>query len=241
MNEFTRPDGRQRDQLRPLTFTPNFIRYPEGSVLVNWGETRVLCNLTVQEGVPAWMAGRGIGWMTAEYALLPRSTHTRTPRETKGLKGRTQEIRRLIGRALRMAVDLDQIGERTLLLDCDVLQADGGTRAASVTGGYLALALALQPLIAAGTLPATALRPPVAAVSVGIVAGQPVLDLNYTEDSRAEVDFNVVMTAEGQFIEVQGTAEHAPFAESALAEMLTLAKSGVREILALQIEVLSKS
>ena len=235
---FKRPDGRQYDQLRPVTFTPGFVQYPEGSVLVTWGETRVLCNLTLQEGVPAWMAGRGVGWMTSEYALLPQSTHTRTPRETKGLKGRTQEIRRLIGRSLRMAVDLEKIGERTLLLDCDVIQADGGTRVASVTGGYLAMALALQPLIQSGALPAEALHPPVAAVSVGIVQGQPLLDLNYAEDSQADVDFNVVMTARGQFIEVQGTAEHAPFSESALAELLSLAKSGIREIIALQKEVL---
>lgn len=176
--------------------------------------------------------------MTAEYALLPRSTHTRTPRETKGLKGRTQEIRRLIGRALRMAVDLNQIGERTLLLDCDVIQADGGTRVASVTGGYLALALALRPLIQSGALPADALKPPIAAVSVGIVQGQPLLDLNYTEDSQADVDFNVVMTAEGQFIEVQGTGEHAPFSENALNELLALAKNGIRDIIALQKKVL---
>ena len=240
-SSFIRPDGREYDQLRPVSFTPDYVQYPEGSVLVTWGETRVLCNLTLQDGVPGWMAGRGVGWMTSEYALLPRSTHTRTPRETKGLKGRTQEIRRLIGRSLRMAVDLNQIGERTLLLDCDVIQADGGTRVASVTGGYLALALALHPLIQSGALPVEALQPPVAAVSVGIVQGQPLLDLNYAEDSQADVDFNVVMTAKGEFIEVQGTAEHAPFSESALAELLSLAKSGISEIIALQKEVLGIS
>ena len=240
-SSFIRPDGREYDQLRPVSFTPEYVQYPEGSVLVTWGETRVLCNLTLQDGVPGWMAGRGVGWMTSEYALLPRSTHTRTPRETKGLKGRTQEIRRLIGRSLRMAVDLEKIGERTLLLDCDVIQADGGTRVASVTGGYLALALALQPLIQSGALPAEALQPPVAAVSVGIVQGQPLLDLNYAEDSQADVDFNVVMTADGEFIEVQGTAEHAPFSESALAELLTLAKSGISEIITLQKKVLGIS
>lgn len=236
--KFVRPDGRKYDQLRPLSFEPNFVSYPEGSVLVVWGQTRVLCNLTVQDGVPTWMAGRGVGWMTAEYALLPRSTHTRTPRETKGLKGRTQEIRRLIGRALRMAVDLNKIGERTLLLDCDVIQADGGTRVASVTGGYLALALALKPLIQSGALPANALKPPVAAVSVGIVQGQPLLDLNYAEDSQADVDFNVVMTAEGQFIEVQGTGEHAPFSETELNQLLSLTKTGIGKIVALQKETL---
>jgi ribonuclease PH len=237
--QFQRPDGRQFDELRPVSFTPDYVQYPEGSVLVNWGDTRVLCNLSVQNGVPSWMAGRGSGWMTAEYALLPRSTQTRTPRETHGLKGRTQEIRRLIGRSLRMAVDLDKIGERTLLLDCDVLQADGGTRVASVTGGYLALALALKPLIAAGTIPAEALLPNVGAVSVGVVQGQPILDLNYAEDSQADVDFNVVMTAEGKFIEVQGTAESKPFSDEMLSEMLSLAKKGIREVISLQEQALS--
>ncbi len=175
---FTRPDGRRHDQLRPITFIPNYIDYPEGSVLVQWGHTQVLCNLTIQLGVASWLAGQGQGWMTAEYALLPRSTQTRTPRETHGLKGRTQEIRRLIGRSLRMAVDLTKIGERTLLLDCDVLQADGGTRVASITGGYVALALALKPLIQSGEILPQALKPPIAAVSVGVLQGCPLLDLN---------------------------------------------------------------
>ena len=241
MNEkgFIRPDGRQFDELRPISFTPDYVQYPEGSILVTWGETRVLCNLTVQNGVPSWMAGQGKGWITAEYALLPRSTQTRTPRENNGLKGRTQEIRRLIGRSLRMAVDLDEVGERTLLLDCDVLQADGGTRVASVTGGYLALAFALRPLIAAGEIPEGALFPPVGAVSVGVVQGQPVLDLNYAEDSQADVDFNVVMTSEGKFIEVQGTAESKPYSEQMLEEMLSLAKKGIREIITLQKQILA--
>lgn len=206
--------------------------------MVNWGNTRVLCNLTIQEGVPSWLAGRGQGWMTAEYALLPRSTHTRTPRETQGLKGRTQEIRRLIGRSLRMAVDLDKIGERTLLLDCDVIQADGGTRVASVTGGFLALWLALQPLIKAGTLVPDVLKNPIAAVSVGMVNHQPVLDLNYAEDSQAEVDLNVVMTADGRFIEVQGTAENEPFSQDAFDQMLALARHGIDQILTLQSDFL---
>jgi len=235
---FNRPDKRQYDELRPISFTPGYVQYPEGSILVTWGETRVLCNMTVQNGVPSWMAGRGNGWMTAEYALLPRSTQTRTPRETQGLKGRTQEIRRLIGRSLRMSVDLELIGERTLLLDCDVLQADGGTRVASVTGGYLALALALKPLIAGGEIPEKALYPPVGAVSVGVVQGQPILDLNYAEDSQADVDFNVVMTSEGKFIELQGTAESEPFSEEMLNEMLFLAKKGIREVTDLQKQVL---
>jgi ribonuclease PH len=239
-NTFSRPDGRQFDQLRPITFTPDFTQYAEGSVLVTWGDTRVLCNLSIQDGVPGWMAGRGKGWMTAEYALLPRSTQTRTPRETHGLKGRTQEIRRLIGRSLRMAVDLEQIGERTLLLDCDVLQADGGTRVASVTGGYLALALALRPLIDSGDIPPRALKPPVGAVSVGVVQGVPLLDLNYAEDSQADVDLNVVMTAGSRFIEIQGTAESEPFSEDMLDQLLALAKDGIQEIVKRQEDLLSQ-
>ena len=231
---FSRPDGRNHDQLRKISLNPNFVAYPEGSILINWGNTRVLCNLTIQNGVPAWLAGQGQGWLTAEYALLPRSTHTRTPRETRGLKGRTQEIRRLIGRSLRMAVDLTMIGERTLLLDCDVLQADGGTRVASVTGGYLALALGLKSLIDSGEAPANVLRPPIAAVSVGIINGQPLLDLNYAEDSQADVDLNIVMTSTGQFIELQGTAENEPFAPNALKEMLVLAEKGIEEIISQQ-------
>ncbi len=234
LSPFNRPDGRRPNELRPVSFTPHYVRYPEGSVLIIWGETRVLCNLTIQEGVPRWMAGQGQGWMTAEYALLPRSTHTRTPRETQGLKGRTQEIRRLIGRSLRMAVDLEKIGERTLLLDCDVLQADGGTRVAAVTGGYAALALGLQDLIAAGEVPETALLPPLAAVSVGMVAGQPILDLCYAEDRQADVDLNVVMTEGGRFVEIQGTAEGQPFSQQSLDDMLTLAKGGIEELILAQ-------
>lgn len=233
-NKFIRPDGRQAAELRPISFSPDFIAYPEGSVLINWGNTRILCNLTIQEGVPSWLAGQGKGWMTAEYALLPRSTQTRTPRETHGLKGRTQEIRRLIGRALRMAVNLDQIGERTLLLDCDVLQADGGTRVAAVTGGYLALAIALSPRIKSGEMLPEALQPPIAAVSVGIVQGQPLLDLNYAEDSQADVDLNVIMSDDGQFVEVQGTAEKEPFSKTELDQMLALAEGGIRQIIAKQ-------
>ena len=206
--------------------------------MINWGETKVLCNLTIQNGVPNWLTGQGQGWLTAEYALLPRSTHTRTRRETNGLKGRTQEIQRLIGRSLRQAVALDQIGERTLLLDCDVIQADGGTRVASITGGYAALALGLKPLIDTGDIPPEALYPPVAAVSVGMLNGQPVLDLCYQEDSQAEVDLNVVMTASGHFIEVQGTAEGKPFSRSALDHMLALAESGIHQIITQQKKVI---
>mgnify|MGYP001137688507 CR=1 FL=1 len=236
---FTRPDGRSYDECRPIRFIKDFVSFPEGSILVNWGGTRILCNLTVQNGVPKWLAGQGRGWLTAEYALLPRSTQTRTPRETHGLRGRTQEIRRLIGRALRMAVDLDKIGEKTLLLDCDVIQADGGTRVAAITGGYLALALALEPLIDSGVLAQGVLLPPVAAVSVGIVAGQPILDLDYAEDSKAEVDLNVVMTQDGRFIEIQGTAEKEPFSQVQLDEMLRLAQAGIREIITSQLNCLN--
>ncbi len=206
--------------------------------MVNWGETRVLCNLTIQDRVPAWLSGQGSGWLTAEYALLPRSTLTRTPRETQGLKGRTQEIRRLVGRSLRMAVDLTLIGERTLLIDCDVIQADGGTRVASITGGYIALALGLNKLIASGVIPAKALHPPIAAVSVGILQGQPILDLNYPEDSQADVDLNIVKTMDGEYIELQGTAEGQPFTQAALLEMLTLADKGLKEVILLQKAIL---
>jgi len=237
-NTFTRPDERKFDELRNITFTPGYISYPEGSVLVTWGETRVICNLTIQEGVPAWMTGKGQGWITAEYALLPRSTHTRTPRETRGLKGRTQEIRRLIGRSLRKAVDLQKIGERTLLLDCDVIQADGGTRVASVTGGFIALALGLKPLIEAGEISKEAINSQIAAVSVGMIQGQPILDLNYTEDSQADVDLNIVMTPESRIIEIQGTAEGQPFSKVDLDQMISLAEGGIHQIIAIQKELL---
>lgn len=236
--QFTRPDGRTYDQLRPISFLPGYTQYPEGSVLITWGETRVLCNLTIQNGVPKWLTGQGSGWLTAEYALLPRATLTRTPRETHGLKGRTQEIRRLIGRSLRMAVNLSLIGDRTLLIDCDVIQADGGTRVASVTGGYVALALGLNKLVSSGDIPADALQSPIGAVSVGIVKGEPILDLNYIEDSQADVDLNIVKTAEGQYIEIQGTAEHQPFTPEALHKMLKLADQGIEEVISLQKAIL---
>jgi ribonuclease PH len=233
-----RIDGRAADALRPVILTPGYVRHPEGSVLIDMGETRVLCNATVDERVPPWMAGRGQGWVTAEYALLPRSTHTRTTRETRGLRGRTQEIRRLIGRSLRMAVNLDLLGERQVIVDCDVLQADGGTRTASVTGGYVALALALDKLIQEGKIPAEALRTPVAAVSVGVVDGEALLDLCYEEDRHADVDFNVVMTGEGEFVEVQGTAEGACFSRDAVDRLLDLATCGIERLLDIQQTVL---
>lgn len=231
-------DGRTAEEIRPVKMTRDYVEYPEGSVLIEMGKTRVLCNASLQEGVPGWMEGRGKGWLTAEYAMLPRSTHTRTPRETKGLKGRTQEIRRLIGRALRMAVDLDLLGERTLMLDCDVLQADGGTRTASITGAYVAAMIAIQKLIDVGEVPANVIKAPVAAISVGIVNGEPLLDLCYAEDSKADVDFNVVMTGEGKFIEVQGTGEAEPFSKQELDTLLVLAEKGIRELLEEQEKVL---
>ncbi len=235
-----RPDGRAADELRPVRFTLDYVRYPEGSVLVEMGETKVLCNVTVEERVPSWRAGSGAGWLTAEYALLPRSTHQRTPREVGGLRGRTQEIRRFIGRSLRAAVDLERLGERMLIVDCDVLQADGGTRTAAVTGGYVAVALALRRLAWAGVLPPDLLRPPVAAVSVGVVNGQPCLDLCYAEDAVAQVDLNVVMDVEGRFIEVQGTAERSPFSREVLDRLLHLAARGVEELIRRQQEALSQ-
>ena len=233
-----RSDGRAADALRTVRFTPDYVEYPEGSVLIEMGKTRVLCNVTIEEGVPQWMIGRGRGWLTAEYAMLPRATHTRSRRETNGLKGRTQEIRRLIGRSLRAAVDLEQLGERTILVDCDVLQADGGTRTASVNGGYVAVGLALQRLAVQGVIPAAALSAPVAAVSVGNIDGHPLLDLCYEEDHQAEVDLNVVMTAAGRFIEVQGTAEGEPFDRRMLDAMLTLAEKGIAEIITMQRQAL---
>ncbi len=236
MERAPREDGRAPDQLRPVQFTPDFVSYPEGSVLISMGDTRVLCNVTVEQGVPRWLqeAGRAGGWVTAEYALLPRSTQRRTPRETGGLRGRTQEIRRLIGRSLRSAVDLEILGARTCAVDCDVIQADGGTRTAAVTGGYVALAMALKRLIHQGELPPEVLREPVAAVSAGVVDGCSLLDLNYGEDSAAEVDLNVVMNGAGDFIEVQGTAEGAPFPPATLQRLLELSGKGIAELLRAQ-------
>lgn len=233
-----RIDGRPFDALRPVILTPGYVVHPEGSVLIEMGGTRVLCNATIDDHLPPWLAGQGRGWITAEYALLPRSTHTRTPRETSGLHGRTQEIRRLIGRSLRMAVDLDRLGPRQIILDCDVIQADGGTRTAAITGGYVAIALALHKLVAAGQVAAEALQTPVAAVSVGLVDGQPLLDLCYEEDHRAEVDFNVVMNGRGEFIEVQGTAEGAAFERATMDRLLNLAVDGITRLLQIQDQML---
>jgi ribonuclease PH len=233
-----RPDGRAFDELRQVKLTTGYVRYPEGSVLIEAGETRVLCNVTVQDDVPPWLRGKGRGWVTAEYAMLPRSTLTRTARETGGFGARSQEIRRLIGRSLRASVDLSLLGERTVTVDCDVLQADGGTRTAAVTGSTVALALALRPLVQAGVIPAGALLSPVAAVSVGVVDGEGRLDLVYEEDSRAEVDLNVVMNGRSEYVEVQGTAEARPFSRDTLDHLLTLAESGIARLLAIQAETL---
>ena len=236
----TRPDGREPDQLRPVSFTLGYTDYAEGSVLVTMGGTRVLCNASVEDKVPPWLAGKGRGWLTGEYSLLPRSTHTRTPREATP-SGRTQEIRRLIGRSLRVCVDLTRLGERTLTLDCDVLQADGGTRTAAITGGYVAAALAVGKLVAAGLVPPEVMVTSVAAVSVGIVGGVPMLDLCYAEDSRADVDCNVVMTAQGRYVEVQSTAEREPFDRAALDTLLALAGRGIRELLDAQQQALRQA
>ncbi|MBM3130001.1 MAG: ribonuclease PH [Chloroflexi bacterium] len=228
-----RTNHRLNHQLRPVKITPGYIDYPEGCVLIEAGKTRVLCAVSIAEGVPRWLDGRGQGWLTAEYAMLPRATHTRTPRETTP-SARSQEIRRLIGRSLRAAIDLKLIGERTITIDCDVLQADGGTRTTAITGAYVALALALKKMIADKTASPRALKTQVAAVSVGIVGGAEMLDFEYSEDSRAEVDFNVVMTSEGKFIEVQGTAEGEPFARDAMDRLVNLARDGIAELFKIQ-------
>nr|WP_321531140.1 ribonuclease PH [uncultured Desulfuromonas sp.] len=231
-----RADQRHPDQLRPVTFQRGYTRYAEGSVLVSFGDTVVLCNATVEEGVPPFMRGEGRGWVTAEYAMLPRATHSRNSREAARGKvgGRTHEIQRLIGRALRAVIDFDALGERTIRLDCDVLQADGGTRTASITGAYVALADAVNGLLRDGVLSASPLKDSLAAISVGIVNGQPLLDLNYGEDSKADVDMNIVMTGSGAFVEVQGTAEAEPFTAQQLDAMRALAMKGCAELTGMQ-------
>jgi ribonuclease PH len=213
---------------------PDFVEYPEGSVLIELGKTRVLCNATIEASVPPWRQVSGLGWVTAEYALLPRSTHQRKRRETRGLGGRTQEIRRLIGRSLRAAVDLEKLGERTIILDCDVLQADGGTRTAAITGAYVALALALRRLEAGGELPRDTLHTQIAAISLGLVDDQLLLDLCYLEDSAATADFNIVMTGDGCLVEVQGTAEGESFTRQSLDAVLDLAGKGIDQLLTMQ-------
>lgn len=231
-----RSNDRAPNALRPTLLTPGYIRTAEGSVLIEVGNTRVLCNATVEQGVPGWLRNSGRGWVTAEYGMLPRATLTRSPRESERGKvgGRTHEIQRLIGRSLRSVVDMRALGERTLILDCDVLQADGGTRTAAITGAAVALAIALKRLVAAGTLKASPLRQMIAATSVGIVDGGLLLDLAYEEDSRATVDMNVVMLASGGLVETQATAEKESYTRAELNGMLDLAETGIRELFALQ-------
>jgi len=237
-----RPGGRSHAQLRPLTLSPGFVQTAEGSVLVSLGNTRVLTNATIEQGVPGWLRNSGRGWVTAEYAMLPRSTVTRTPRESERGKigGRTHEIQRLIGRSLRSVVDMKALGERTVILDCDVIQADGGTRTAAITGAAVALALALHALVKAGTLKTSPLRQLVAATSVGIVGGEALLDLCYEEDAQAEVDMNVVMTADGGLVETQATAEKGSFSRAQLNGLIDLAEAGLKEIFAAQRAVLKE-
>lgn len=238
-----RKDGRLPDQLREVRITPHYVEWAEGSALIEYGKTRVLCTATVDEKLPPFRVGKGLGWVTAEYAMLPRATHTRTTREVVAGKigGRTHEIQRLIGRSLRGVVDMLKLGERQILIDCDVLQADGGTRTAAITGGYIALALACKRLQAQKLVNRWPLISPIAAISVGIVNGRHVLDLNYEEDSRAAVDFNVVMLGTGELVEVQGTAEGNPFSRADVNSLLDLAEKGLKELFAIQEDVLSKA
>ena len=237
-----RPSGRRPDQLRPVTITRQFSKHAEGSVLVSFGDTRVICTASVDERVPGFKRGSGSGWVTAEYGMLPRATHTRNQREAASGRqgGRTLEIQRLIGRALRAVVDLSALGERTITLDCDVIQADGGTRTAAITGAYVALSRAFEKCVGLGVLAAVPLNDHVAAVSCGLYQGHPILDLDYEEDSSADADANFVLTGSGDIVEVQGTAETGPFSEKAFLAMLTLAGKGVGELVALQKKALGK-
>jgi len=233
---FYRSDHRAPDEIRPVNIVPDYIKTAEGSVLIEVGNTRVICTASIDEAVPLFLRNSGRGWITAEYGMLPRSTLTRSPREAaRGrVGGRTHEIQRLIGRSLRAVADLEKLGERSILIDCDVIQADGGTRTASITGAFVALALALEKLVAAGTLKSVPLKDLVAAVSVGIVDRTPLLDLSYEEDSRADVDMNFVMTSANKFVEVQATAEHQVFDDDQLQAMIGLARLGLRSLLAKQ-------
>jgi ribonuclease PH len=238
-----RPDNRLADALRTIRLTPGYVNTAEGSVLIETGNTRVLCNATVEQGVPGWLRNSGRGWVTAEYGMLPRATLTRTARESERGKvgGRTHEIQRLIGRSLRSVVDMKALGERTIILDCDVLQADGGTRTAAITGASVALAIALSKLVTAGTLKASPLKQMIAATSVGIVDGHALLDLCYEEDSRAAVDMNVVMLADGGLVETQATAEKDSYTRPQLNQMLDLAEKGIRELLTHQQQALASA
>src|SRR5690349_5218168 len=233
---FARTDGRAADELRPVRITPGFLPYAEGSVLIEMGNTRVVCSASLEDRVPPFLRNSGQGWLTAEYAMLPRATQTRTARETGrgGPSGRTHEIQRLIGRSLRAVADMRALGERTITIDCDVLQADGGTRTAAITGAYVAFALASQQLLKNGKISRPLAINQVAAVSVGIVDNVPLLDLKYDEDSRAEVDMNIVCTGDGRFIELQGTAERSPFTREQMDNLLELANKGIAELVRLQ-------
>ena len=236
-----RPSGREASQMRELRFTPDFTIHAEGSVLAEFGDTRVLCTASIEDRVPGWMRNTGRGWVTAEYGMLPRSTHTRSGREASRGKqgGRTLEIQRLIGRSLRAVTDLEALGERSVTLDCDVIQADGGTRTASISGAYVALAIAIQRMKKAGRLKKNPLHGQVAAVSVGIYRGTPVLDLDYPEDSEAETDMNIVMNDAGRFIEVQGTAEGHAFTDDEFTAMIGLARAGIADIITAQNEAIT--
>ena len=231
-----RTDGRESRELRPVTIQPDFIAGPEGSVLIAVGKTRVICAASIEDSVPPFLRGQNRGWVTSEYAMLPRATETRTPRESSRgrVSGRTHEIQRLIGRSLRSVTRLQDLGERTVWVDCDVIQADGGTRTASITGAFVALALALQRLVDRGTLPVLPIKDYVAATSVGVVHGTPLLDLNYQEDSRAQVDMNVVQTGAGSLVEVQGTAEGDPFSHQTLSALMDLAGEGISRLVEIQ-------
>ncbi len=231
---YQRLDKRAYDQIRSTKITPNISPYAEGSALIEVGGTKVICTASVEDRVPMFLRNKGVGWVTAEYAMLPRATNTRTQRETQRPSGRTAEIQRLIGRSLRAIVDTKRLGERQIFLDCDVIQADGGTRCASITGAYVALALACRRMIKMGQISSNPVLSEVAAVSVGIIEGTPILDLAYTEDSTAEVDMNIVCTGEGKFIELQGTAEREPFTRDQMDEMLVLAEKGINDLFAIQ-------
>jgi ribonuclease PH len=231
---FTRIDGRDNDQIRPTKITPNYLPYAEGSALIEVGGTKVICAASIDEKVPMFMRNQGRGWVTAEYSMLPRATQTRTQREINRPSGRTQEIQRLIGRSLRAVVNMDLLGERTITLDCDVIQADGGTRTASITGAYVALALAVKKLQDNRRIKQNPMLSEVAAISVGIVENTPLLDLKYEEDSSAEVDMNIVCTGSGKFIEIQGTAEREPFSAAQMQEMLALADKGIQHLFNIQ-------
>lgn len=238
-----RPSGRAADQLRSIRITRNYTKHAEGSVLVEFGDTKVICTVSVENGVPRFLKGQGQGWLTAEYGMLPRATHSRSDREAARGKqsGRTQEIQRLIGRALRSVFDLTRLGERTLHLDCDVIQADGGTRTAAITGAFVAAQDAVNGLLVQGQLSQSPIREAVAAISVGIVQGTPLLDLEYTEDSACDTDMNVVMTASGHYVEVQGTAEGAAFSRLEMDALLALAEQGIRELVQLQQAALARA